>query len=66
MHSEKIVDQQHCVELFNNSFSPEWMLASTQCDKGKKYGRFPGRNKVMGRKSTPDEEEYLKNSGVSQ
>ena len=27
-----------------------------------KFGRYPTRNKAMGRQSTPEEEEFLKNA----
>ena len=30
-------------------------------DAIKKFGRFPHRNKILGRSNTPEEEEYMKN-----
>ena len=30
-------------------------------DTIEKFGRFPHRNAVLGRKNTPEEEEYMKN-----
>ena len=63
MHSERLVDQEKCVELFNARCSAN-EYAVIHRDIVKKYGRFPGRNKVMGRQSSAAEEEYLKNGGV--
>ena len=67
-HSENLADQKLCVE---------WMRTRTQ--KGSEYeayakahhdiiarfGRFPHRNDVLGRKSTPEEIAFLKEPGSS-
>jgi uncharacterized protein (DUF924 family) len=59
MHSEHEVDQKRCVELMNgDSFAVDHQTVVS------KYGRFPGRNHVMGRESTAEEQEYLKNGGA--
>lgn len=63
MHSEKVEDQEICVEAAK-VLGTELAFAVEHRDIVKKYGRFPGRNKVMGRASTAEEEEYLKNGGV--
>jgi uncharacterized protein (DUF924 family) len=61
-HSENIVDQEKCVELFDLMGGSEYAVEHR--DIVKKYGRFPGRNVVHGRVSNELELEYLKNGGV--
>lgn len=58
MHSEHIEDQRRCVELTKAS-----EFAQLHHDIVLKHGRFPGRNKVMGRTSTVEELEYLAAGG---
>ncbi len=62
MHSEKLVDQEESLKLFRDTGSYDY--AQTHYDVVLKYGRFPGRNQVMGRTSTAAELEYLANGGV--
>ena len=66
MHSELLVDQDKCVEIYrkNNFDETGTGFAVTHRDIVAKYGRFPGRNVVHGRKSTPEEEKYLADGGV--
>ena len=59
MHSELIDDQ---AASFN--FQRDDECAESHYDVVATYGHFAGRNGVMGRKNTPEEEEYLKNGGV--
>jgi uncharacterized protein (DUF924 family) len=62
MHSEDAVNQQRSVALFAELDVPEVLKAAKEhklvIDK---FGRFPHRNKVLGRVSTPDEILYLEN-----
>lgn len=67
MHSEALADQEQCVELFRT-------LAAEGADDGDvslefairhrdiiaRFGRFPHRNEILGRESTPEEIEFLK------
>ena len=64
MHSEQLKDQEKCVQLFFELDGKGSEFAVEHRDIVKKYGRFPGRNVVHGRESTPEELEYLKNGGV--
>ena len=64
MHSEKLPDQEKCVELFQALNGEPSEFAIEHRDIVKKYGRFPGRNAAHGRTNTAAEEEYLKNGGV--
>lgn len=74
-HSESIADQNRCVEAFQHLLEvsdPEWekMLSGYlgYAEQHRKiieeFGRFPHRNKVLGRESTPAELSYLE-SGAS-
>lgn len=66
MHSESLEDQELCVQLFeelskeNDLFKNNVKFAIEHRDIVKKFGRFPHRNKVLWRQSTPEEIEFLK------
>ena len=65
-HSEDLDDQHRAVELVRRNCSdPEFLrYAILHRDVIAKFGRFPHRNAILGRPSTPDEEEYLKQPGA--
>ena len=72
MHSESLEDQEHCIQLFeeldketNGNFSNNVHYAKKHRDIVKQWGRFPHRNKLLLRKSTPEEIEFLKGPGSS-
>ena len=60
-HSENVADQDHALELFKG-LGEERSLADAigHRDTILRFGRFPHRNAVLGRDSTPEEAEYLK------
>lgn len=72
MHSEDLADQERCVELFRG-------LADEGAEDGEiahdfavrhrdiiaRFGRFPHRNDVLGRESTPEEVAFLKEPNSS-
>ena len=67
-HSESLADQERCIELMQalaafpeTSDIPEW--ARKHRDVIARFGRFPHRNAALGRASTPEELEYLKQPG---
>lgn len=65
-HSERFVDQDRCVELMESLGDPELLLFATRHrDIIERFGRFPHRNRVLGRASTPAEMEFLKQPGSS-
>jgi len=69
-HSEELADQRRSVELFRASGEdPESAYATDYAVKHleiiERFGRFPHRNKTLGRKSTPEEEEFLTHPGSS-
>lgn len=66
MHSEDPADQALSVEVFSNIDNPMALDYAHQhrviIDR---FGRFPHRNAVLGRESTPEEIEFLKQPGSS-
>ena len=70
MHSEDLKNQQKAVELFRglgNSPDNFYMLASAirHLEIIERFGRFPHRNIILGRVSTPEEVEFLKQPNSS-
>jgi uncharacterized protein (DUF924 family) len=60
-HSEQLADQELCCALFASLGNPEYdKYAIDHRDIVARFGRFPHRNEVLGRESTPEEIEYLK------
>lgn len=69
-HSEDLAHQRYCVKLFEklshdpDSANPiEYAWQHMQIIE--RFGRFPHRNRIFGRTSTPEEEEFLKQPGSS-
>ena len=65
-HSEALVDQERCCALFRATGDAElakW--AELHADIIRRFGRFPHRNAVLGRTTTPDEKAYLDNDGFT-
>jgi uncharacterized protein (DUF924 family) len=67
-HAEEVAAQRRSLELFGalgedmNDPSPlEW--AQKHADVIFRFGRFPHRNAILGRESTPDELEFLTQQG---
>jgi uncharacterized protein (DUF924 family) len=63
-HSEDLADQRQCVKLFQQlSHDPDSISAIEYAFEHLKiisrFGRFPHRNHILGRISTPEEEEFL-------
>lgn len=66
-HSENLGDQKRSVELFEKIKNDDplgYEYAVKHLDVVEKYGRFPHRNKILGRENTPEEEEYLAQPGA--
>lgn len=66
-HSENIHDQTKSVALFeaidHHEQKAEWIeFAVLHRDIVAKFGRFPHRNAILGRKSTPEEKAWLESS----
>ena len=66
MHSEHPADQALCVELFRRTGNAENLkFAEDHADIIRRFGRFPHRNRILGRTSTPEEQAFLDNGGFS-
>jgi len=66
MHSEKLGDQNECVRLFEALGEPQGLdYARKHRDIIARFGRFPHRNAILGRISTPEEIKFLKQPGSS-
>jgi uncharacterized protein (DUF924 family) len=66
MHSEDLADQRRCVELFRNLGDDENLrYAEEHADIIGRFGRFPHRNRALGRATTPEEKAYLDAGGFS-
>ena len=74
MHSEALADQEKCVALFEgarasvaperrDAFDPKWAVMHR--DIVARFGRFPHRNEILGRQSTPEEVAFLEEPGSS-
>jgi uncharacterized protein (DUF924 family) len=60
MHSEELVDQQRALQLFAQpGLEDNLRFARHHHDIVRKLGRFPHRNKALGRESSEAEIEYL-------
>lgn len=66
-HSERLVDQYESVRLFErlaaDGLEPPLDWARRHFDVIARFGRFPHRNAILGRESTLEEIEYLKQPG---
>lgn len=63
MHSESLADQQRCVALCAPLDDNTQRFAVMHRDIVQRYGRFPHRNDVLGRDSTPEEQRFLAEGG---
>ena len=76
MHAESLAEQEMAVKLFSElvneadeeekkSFRSNLNFAVKHRNIIKRFGRFPHRNKILGRKSASEEIEFLKTPGSS-
>ena len=72
MHSEHLPDQEHCVALFQNADNANksdntenLKYAREHADIIRRFGRFPHRNRVLGRPTTEEEQAFLDSGGFS-
>lgn len=64
-HSENLDDQNLSVKLFEKlGYDDYTRFAIAHRDVIEKYGRFPHRNAILGRESTPNEQDYLSKPGA--
>ncbi|WP_428672691.1 DUF924 family protein [Roseibium sp.] len=66
MHAEDIAPQEKCVDLCRTRGDKEaYHYALIHLDVIRRFGRFPHRNKVLGRETTAEEQAYLDDGGFS-
>jgi len=67
MHSEVLADQDTCMRMYtmNMSGSDRFLHPRAHREVIRKFGRFPYRNKAMGRGSTPAEKDYIAAGGYA-
>lgn len=69
-HSENLEDQRHCVALYNTmpdtqEKKQDWIDYAVQhLEIIERFGRFPHRNRILGRESTAEEVAFLEETGV--
>lgn len=68
MHAEDIGAQRRCVEAFEQlgaGFEENLKFAREHLEIIERFGRFPHRNPVLGRITTPQEQAYLESGGFA-
>ncbi|THD56379.1 MAG: DUF924 domain-containing protein [Bradyrhizobium sp.] len=66
MHSEQLADQLRCIDLFRNAGNAENLkYAEEHADIIRRFGRFPHRNRLLERRTTPEEQAFLDQGGFS-
>jgi uncharacterized protein (DUF924 family) len=66
MHSEAMADQERCVALARAHGDYEFTkYAEQHADIIRRFGRFPHRNAVLGRATTPAEQAFLDGGGFA-
>ncbi len=66
MHSEALADQERCLELCRAAEDAGTLkYAELHADIIRRFGRFPHRNAILGRVTTPEEQAFLDSGGFS-
>ena len=66
MHSEALADQERCIALFGAAGEAEnAKFAQRHAHIVRRFGRFPHRNKMLGRTTTDEEQAFLDEGGFS-
>lgn len=64
-HSENLADQRRSVDLHRGMGRPWLDHAEGHLDIIERFGRFPHRNPLLGRDTTPDEQAFLDQGGFA-
>ena len=65
-HSEVLADQEHAVALIGATGDADFeKWAKLHADIIRRFGRFPHRNVLLGRASTPEEQKFLNSGGFA-
>jgi uncharacterized protein (DUF924 family) len=66
MHSEHLPDQERCVALARADGDAAFLeFAEQHADIVRRFGRFPHRNAMLGRATTPEEQAFLDAGGFA-
>jgi uncharacterized protein (DUF924 family) len=66
MHSEALADQERCVALYRAIDDADNLrYAEDHADIIRRFGRFPHRNEILGRATTPEEQAFLDAGGFA-
>ena len=65
MHSEDLQDLERCIALNQEAGGESLRYARHHRDIVARFGRFPHRNEVLGRRSSPEEERFLAEGGFT-
>ena len=66
MHSDMLPDQTRCLDLARAYGDDEVMTCAEQhADIVRRFGRFPHRNPILGRVTTPEEQAFLDAGGFA-
>jgi uncharacterized protein (DUF924 family) len=66
MHSEQLADQLRCIELSRAAGHAENLKwAEHHASIIRRFGRFPHRNPLLGRATTPEEQAFMDQGGFS-
>ena len=66
MHSEELADQELAIALYRAAADDDGLKwARLHADIIRKFGRFPHRNRVLGRATTPEEQAFLDDGGFA-
>lgn len=64
-HSEDLADQERAVALFTPLGGEVLAYAEIHRDIIRRFGRFPHRNRILGRETTPEEQRFLDGGGFA-
>jgi len=64
-HSEDLADQERSVALNRRLGQPNLSHAERHRDIVRRFGRFPHRNPILGRTTTPEEQRFLDDGGFA-
>ncbi len=64
-HSEDLADQERAVALARRIGPDDLVHAEHHRDIVRRFGRFPHRNKLLGRETTAEEQQYLDDGGYA-
>jgi uncharacterized protein (DUF924 family) len=65
VHSEDLADQERAIALYQAARLDDFKWAQMHADIIRRFGRFPHRNAVLGRTTTPEEQAFLTGGGFA-